>query len=265
MLIDEQPIQCLPSLAVKLGSDGAMLVQQVHYWCKIAEKSNNQRNFKQSEWWTHHTIDEWIAELPWIKRRTMERLVSRLQEVGVLVAVKFDASNWQHDKWYRVDYKALDSFLPESANTGASNAANGTDSIPPKLRELDTANQAGSSQRDYRETTENIPSGAQHQKGNKWLAILYDSCKAQGKYLTDDELKKYGAGYKRLQAGEPEHRLLSVVGKHADRIISGGEPSPQQVFSDIFGPGANGKPKKKTYKPSNVITGKTEADYDVDF
>ena len=50
LLIDENPLVLLPSLAVKIGLNQAIVIQQIHYWLQASKtKINNKK-------WVYNTI-----------------------------------------------------------------------------------------------------------------------------------------------------------------------------------------------------------------
>ncbi|MCC4465807.1 hypothetical protein [Limosilactobacillus reuteri] len=64
LLIDEQPLQCQPSLAIALGgSDEAIVLQQLHYWL---ERSSQVRDGYR---WVYNSMADWHKQFPWIKSR----------------------------------------------------------------------------------------------------------------------------------------------------------------------------------------------------
>lgn len=40
LLLDEPPLQVMPTLATKVGLNESIVLQQIHYWLKIKEKVN---------------------------------------------------------------------------------------------------------------------------------------------------------------------------------------------------------------------------------
>ena len=45
LLLNEQPLLIMPTLASKIGLNESIVLQQIHYWNTINEKANN--NFRE--------------------------------------------------------------------------------------------------------------------------------------------------------------------------------------------------------------------------
>ena len=60
LLINEPPLQVLPSLAQKIGLNEAIIVQQVHYW--LNPKFN--KNYFEGRNWVWNTYEQWQQQFP---------------------------------------------------------------------------------------------------------------------------------------------------------------------------------------------------------
>ena len=58
LLITEPPLLVLPSLAIAIGLNEAIFLQQLHYWLQQAGKERDGRR------WIYNTYDEWHAPAP---------------------------------------------------------------------------------------------------------------------------------------------------------------------------------------------------------
>ena len=103
LLINERPLVVLPSLAKALGTDEAIILQQIHFLCDFSK--NERDGFK----WVYNTLAQWHGEHFWyIHERTMRRAFANLEKAGVLVSSSsFNKMKMDRTKWYRVDYDAL--------------------------------------------------------------------------------------------------------------------------------------------------------------
>ena len=63
-LISEPPLQVLPSLAVAIGLNESIIVQQIHYWTSHNERAKSQIHFKDGHYWTFNTIEELNEQFP---------------------------------------------------------------------------------------------------------------------------------------------------------------------------------------------------------
>lgn len=101
LLINEPPLQVLPTLAVAIGLNNSIVVQQVHYWLRV---SKNERDGHK---WVYKTIDEWHEEFPFWSKRTLERVIQNLEDMKILAAGNYNKLRMDRTKWYRIDYEML--------------------------------------------------------------------------------------------------------------------------------------------------------------
>lgn len=112
LLYDERPLVVIPELARMLsaikGFDGlqeALVLQQVHYWVILNTRTN--KNEKDGFFWTYNTFKEWHEQFPFWSLATIKRIFGRLEKAGFLVWGRFNKSNINRTKWYRIDHDVL--------------------------------------------------------------------------------------------------------------------------------------------------------------
>lgn len=59
LLINEPPLQVLPTLALKLGLNEAIILQQIYYWLNL-EFNKNQFDGRL---WVYNTYEKWQQQL----------------------------------------------------------------------------------------------------------------------------------------------------------------------------------------------------------
>jgi uncharacterized phage protein (TIGR02220 family) len=101
LLISESPIMILPSLAVRIGVNEAVLLQQVHYW--LVKSSH----VKEGRTWIYNTYRDWQEQLPFWSESTIKRAVKSLEERGLLLTANWNKSKLDNTKWYSIDYQQL--------------------------------------------------------------------------------------------------------------------------------------------------------------
>jgi hypothetical protein len=126
LLISEPPLQVLPSLAVKVGLNQAIFLQQLHYWL---QKSNHKHAGKR---WVYNTYEGWREQFPfWRSLTTLKLIVKRLVDAGLVITTdKYNKKPTDRTLWYTIDYKKLnelawidvspDDLEPEKAEKPAS-------------------------------------------------------------------------------------------------------------------------------------------------
>lgn len=155
LLINEPPLQVLPSLAKKLNSvDKAIMLQQIHYW---SSKSNNKKNGYR---WVYNTIEEWHDQFPWLSKKTVQRYLKQLEDDGYLITGSYNKLKFDRTKWYRINYDKMTS--PMGLTVPTKGTINPHDGDPQSLSEWDYQSPSeGDSQstpipettRDYSKTT----------------------------------------------------------------------------------------------------------------
>ena len=133
LLIAEPPLLVLPSLAVLVGLNEAIFLQQLHYWLIQSGKERDGRR------WIYNTYDEWQKQLPFWSVRTIRRIVGEL-ETRTLVesTTRYNLQKVDQTKWYTLLYRNLDR-LTETADQ-VSNLA----TWPGQTEQVDVANLATS-------------------------------------------------------------------------------------------------------------------------
>lgn len=119
LLIQESPLQVLPSLAIQVGLNEAMVLQQLHFRSLI---SNNVRDgFK----WVYKTYDEWKnEEFPFWSVDTINRAIRRLEVKGFIIATSsYNRMKMDKTKWYRIDYQKLQLFTEQYAIVATAKSA----------------------------------------------------------------------------------------------------------------------------------------------
>jgi hypothetical protein len=103
LLINEPPLQVLPSLAVKLGLNAALILQQLHYWMNNKNTGIEINGYK----WIYNSYAEWRDNFPFFSEKTIQRTFTRLENLGIVISEQLNKQNYDHRKYYRIDYDRL--------------------------------------------------------------------------------------------------------------------------------------------------------------
>ena len=101
LLINENPLQVLPSLAVKTSLNEAIILQQIHYWI---EKSDH---FYDGRRWVYNSLDNWCLQFPFFSKSTIDRAMKSLCDRGLLIKGNYNKSKFDKTNWYSIDYDKL--------------------------------------------------------------------------------------------------------------------------------------------------------------
>ena len=102
LLINEPPLQLLPSLANKIGLKEAIVLQQVHYWLPHA---NTKYDGKM---WIYKTFERWHEQdFKFWSERTIQRIFKNLTDMGLLLIEKLAINKQNRVNFYTIDYEKL--------------------------------------------------------------------------------------------------------------------------------------------------------------
>lgn len=111
LLIHEPPLQVLPSLAVAVGLNEAIVLQQIHYWL---QRSQNEIN---GHLWVYNSVAEWKKQFPFWATNTIVRTLASLRASGVVVAEHLSDNPRDRSLYYRIDYNVLADLTSEGGST----------------------------------------------------------------------------------------------------------------------------------------------------
>lgn len=108
LLIEESPLQVLPSLAKAIGLNEAIFLQQLHYRVRVA------RHEADGKLWVKRSVEEWGEEMPFWSLPTIRRIISALKAKN-LVLSRDDLNDHPFDRTtaYAIDYGALNALFVE--------------------------------------------------------------------------------------------------------------------------------------------------------
>lgn len=100
LLIDDEPLQVLPKLAVAIGLDEAIVVQQLHYWLNPKRKSGKIINGRR---WIYNTYAEWReTNFPFWSEIHIKRTFLILEKCGIIVSCQPEGA-FSRRKYYRIN------------------------------------------------------------------------------------------------------------------------------------------------------------------
>ena len=94
-LINEYPLQVLPSLCKKVGINEAIFIQELHYWLLESEQERNGKK------WVCKTYEE-LQET---------RIVKSLSDKQLLIIDNFNEMKMDKTNWYSINYVKLGQLL----------------------------------------------------------------------------------------------------------------------------------------------------------
>jgi DnaD/phage-associated family protein len=117
LLLDEEPLVILPSLAASVGLNESIVLQQLHYWL---ERSNHVYDGYK---WVYNTYEEWQEQFPFWSVSTIRRIITKLEDKGLIIVGNFNKSRVDKTKWYRIDYDKLNALSEPEKETAQSDTS----------------------------------------------------------------------------------------------------------------------------------------------
>ena len=111
LLIDEPPLQLLPTLAALIGLNEAIVIQQLHYRLQILRESREDRK------WVRDCYEDWRHQFPFWSASTIKRAFISLEKKGLITSRQFEKSEQSMSKWYSINYTALEIIEAFSVTT----------------------------------------------------------------------------------------------------------------------------------------------------
>lgn len=104
-LINEDPIFFLPTLAIGLGLNEAILLQKIHGWLQCTPKEHIGRN------WIYNSYKSWHEQLPFMSETAIKRAIKNLIDKEIILTENFNKSSFDKTLWYSIDYEKLNKIV----------------------------------------------------------------------------------------------------------------------------------------------------------
>lgn len=116
LLLDEHPLLVMPTLATLIGLNESIVLQQVHYWLKTKEKT--EQDYIDGHYWVYNSYERWQKQFPFFSLRTLRRVFTSLEKKGLLISGNYNKAGFDKTKWYTIDYDTYDHILSLSVQNG---------------------------------------------------------------------------------------------------------------------------------------------------
>lgn len=110
LLTTESPIIILPSLATEFGIPEAAMLQQIHYM----SQQDGKGIVRNGQKWVYNTLDQWHAKFSCWSMATIERAITKLKKLGIILVDRLGKKKSDRTNYYRIDYQKLSS-IPQLA------------------------------------------------------------------------------------------------------------------------------------------------------
>jgi hypothetical protein len=108
LLIEQPPLQVLPELAIHLGLNEAIFLQQLHYWLR------ESKNLEDGYQWVYNSLTGWKSNhFPFWSEKTIQRIITVLKNLDILIIGNYNKFKGDRTLWYRINYEALDQVIAD--------------------------------------------------------------------------------------------------------------------------------------------------------
>jgi len=102
LLLDERPLIILPQLAIEIGLNEAIFIQQIHYLLQISKNEINGST------WAYNTYEQLHEMFPFFAIRTIKNIVKNLKKQGILRVENLSTDKRDKTNWYSIDYEEFE-------------------------------------------------------------------------------------------------------------------------------------------------------------
>lgn len=123
-LFNENPLVIDRELAVAIGLNEAMILQQIHYWIRKSEHNIDGKT------WIYNSISQWREQFPFWSESTINRTIKNLIEQGLLFIGNYNRDRRDRTRWYSINYESLDRVVKNAfSQIDKCNQSNCTNAI----------------------------------------------------------------------------------------------------------------------------------------
>lgn len=102
ILLDERLIAFIPSLAREIGTNEAIVLQQINYWI---QRSTNIHDGKR---WVYNTTKDWVEkEFCFMSESTLKRTIASLKKMKLIESKKLSKHTGYHINFYTINEKEV--------------------------------------------------------------------------------------------------------------------------------------------------------------
>ena len=129
LLLDSNPLIIIPELAVLIGLNESIILQQIHYWL---QKSTH---FYDGRAWVYNSIPQWCEQFPFLSQRSIERALASLKNLRLILTANYNKLKQDRTLWYAIDYDELESLQERSSSPHKTPSRQNGGMVPPRGEE----------------------------------------------------------------------------------------------------------------------------------
>lgn len=205
-------------IAKKHGIEEAILIHNLYFW--ISKNASGDKHWYDDRFWTYNTAKSWATLFPYMSERKIARVLSNLEERGVIVKGNYNKNRFDRTCWYAFTDSGLELLASVSYDTfHLSKMSNGeTENVEPIPDNNNTDN-----------NTDN-----KEKKDNNSYYLKKKECSSDDLSYVDDDmmdiwvewlgyLDAFGKPYRIMQTAKQNYQILVDLAQHnvsvAERIV----------------------------------------------
>jgi uncharacterized phage protein (TIGR02220 family) len=100
LLLKSRPLVVIPELAMRLGLNEAIILQQIQYWLTETSSGVEVNGCR----WIYNTVEKWQEQFPFLSGSTIKRALGNLKKLGVLRIEQINKSSHDRTNYYAINY-----------------------------------------------------------------------------------------------------------------------------------------------------------------
>lgn len=105
-----------PKVAMVVGTDAAIILQNIEYWVTRKEEDNTDSNYFDGHYWTYNSARRFAEIFDWMDERKVSRCLKKLESKGLLISGNYNKHKYDRTKWYSLSCTRIDCALCTSIN-----------------------------------------------------------------------------------------------------------------------------------------------------
>ena len=133
LLIQESPLTVQPNLAVLIGLNEAIFLQQLQYW--ISREAGVCDEYGRR--WIYNTVKQWNVQFPFWSESTIKRTIKSLEDQEVMISTVI-GNSYNKTKAYTINYELIEELSKKIVHRQFQASIESVDrriSAPPPMRE----------------------------------------------------------------------------------------------------------------------------------
>lgn len=100
LLLKVKPLVISPMLAMRIGINEAIVLQQICYWLEDTTAGIEYDGKR----WVYNSINAWNEQFPWWTAKTIQRTVSSLKKMGLIYVEQLKKRQHDQTNYYAINY-----------------------------------------------------------------------------------------------------------------------------------------------------------------